>query len=649
MTPALLSLAVAFLLAGALTPLVRWGALRWGLVAETRSDRWHRSPTPAVGGVAIFAAFAAASAAGTLLLPETEALHAHLGPELHGWTALHGVLVVAAGVFVLGLVDDLRPLRPLTKLAGQVVGAGVLVASGVLLSLTGIYPLDVALTFLWVVGITNAVNLLDNMDGLAAGVAGIAAAFLGAILLLDGLPQQAVVAFALAGAAGGFLLHNHPPARIFMGDSGALLLGVVLAGLALSPAPGAGRGVATLLAVPGLLLAVPILDTALVTASRVAEGRPVSQGGRDHVSHRLVRLGVPERRAVHVLWGLTLAGGTVAFLLRTEERELALLLMGLLLLGFVLLGGHLLRLGLRERLEEGEGVRGYVLRLRSLHRRFPFVRMALDGAVVVLAFYGAHLLRWEGPRLAVELEYFREALPLVLAAKVVAFTLAGYYRSRESEATGSGTALAAMERLLRGNLLASLLAAGFSLALVGFGLSRAVAAIDFVLCAALQACLRVAEAAYFHSVGRRDGREGEGRPVVLAGDADEVEILLRTVRSRPELGLEPRGVWLLENGEPKPVHGVDGSGAAVPPEAARGSVRSNRDAAPGSSDGATPLFLGEDGLERALEETGARAVVSLRDAGELPRPPEAGLPSCSYYRLELTLLPVHTSLGEPGH
>ena len=265
-----------------------------------------------------------------------------------------GLLAAAVMIFVLGLVDDLVQLRPSTKLVGQLAAASVLLMSGIGVWLTGSYLVDVTVSLFWFIGITNALNLLDNMDGLAGGVGAIAASFMGIDFLLVGDVALAGVAFAFAGALVGFLVHNYPPARIFMGDSGSLFIGLVLAGLALSPAPGLSRSLFAVVVVPAIVLAVPILDTTFVTVTRLLEGRPISKGGRDHTSHGLVALGISEERVVWLVWGLAAGGGMIGLGIRSVSRPVAYAVGGTLLVLLTLFGLYLLSSRMSD-LERSEG------------------------------------------------------------------------------------------------------------------------------------------------------------------------------------------------------------------------------------------------------------------------------------------------------
>ena len=212
------------------------------------------------------------------------------------------VAIAAIGIVVVGLLDDLWNLNPFVRIAAECAAAVAVVAADVRAEPFGNAPLDIAVTIVWIVGITNALNLLDNMDGLAAGVAGMAAAGVFALAAILGQEWLATASLALAGACCGFLIHNWRPASIYMGDAGSLFLGFVLSIVVLDLRPDVTPPRSLL--VPILLLAVPVLDTALVSYARVRHGRSVLSGGTDHVSHRLVALGLSPAVAVAGLVGV---------------------------------------------------------------------------------------------------------------------------------------------------------------------------------------------------------------------------------------------------------------------------------------------------------------------------------------------------------
>src|SRR6266568_3753483 len=291
---AALSLAVALVV----TPAVRALARSLGLIARPTADRWHQRPTALMGGVAI--------AAGTLV-----GVVAWFTIAAFGWSSEfaaaqpwpRAVAASAAFMFAVGLVDDLVRLRPQLKFILQLLAGVVLVAAGATLALTPWHLINVLATVFWFVGLTNAFNLLDNMDGVAAGVGAIAALFLGVTFAFQGAWLHAAVAWSLAGAALGFLRYNFHPATIFMGDAGSLFVGSLLAGLVMtSPASASGSLVAVLF-VPLAIVAVPIVDTALVAVTRALASRAISQGGKDHSAHRLVALGLAERQVALLLYG----------------------------------------------------------------------------------------------------------------------------------------------------------------------------------------------------------------------------------------------------------------------------------------------------------------------------------------------------------
>ena len=285
----------AFLLAVVLTWVVRPAARMVGAVATPKEDRWHRGTIPLLGGIAI---------AGAVLVV------APLLPAL-SWSAW--ALVGGAGALALvGLVDDFRPLRPQIKFLLQVIVTASVVAGGVRLSFTGVPAIDQLVTIVWLVGVTNAFNLLDNMDGLSAGIAAIVSITLFVFNFVQGDHQTALLCVVIAGACGGFLIFNFNPARIFMGDCGSLLIGYLLSGIVLQGAAKAGSELALTLLVPVGVMALPILDTTLVTIVRSLHHRPISMGGRDHLSHRLVALGLNERSAVLVLYAVSLLFGSLA-------------------------------------------------------------------------------------------------------------------------------------------------------------------------------------------------------------------------------------------------------------------------------------------------------------------------------------------------
>ncbi len=293
----MLILLSALLLAIWGTPIARRTALRLGIVDRPSARKVHTSPVPLMGGVAIYLAFILALA---------------LFGDRFYVNQVVGIFLGATLVSFMGLWDDRRELSPWLRLVGQVIAALILVLSGVQVHLFPWNGLNVATTLFWVVGITNAINFLDNMDGLSGGVAAIAAAFYLLIALMSGQYLVGALAAALLGACLGFLVYNFNPARIFMGDSGALFLGFVLAAVGIKLRFPANVHFVTWM-VPVLVMGLPIFDMTLVVFSRLRRGlNPISTPGKDHLSHRLVKMGASPREAVLICYLLAGVLGMLA-------------------------------------------------------------------------------------------------------------------------------------------------------------------------------------------------------------------------------------------------------------------------------------------------------------------------------------------------
>ncbi|MCU1381472.1 MAG: hypothetical protein JWL71_169, partial [Acidobacteria bacterium] len=295
---------------------------------------------------------------------------------------------------------------------------------------------DLLLTLMWIVGMTNAFNLLDNMDGLCAGIAMV----VGAALMIDLLPgtldpavfSQARYLAILLGATGGFLVYNLHPASIFMGDSGSLLLGFSFAAVTLTSSRAApGRSdVLSIVAAPVLVLLIPIFDTTLVTLSRWFSGRRASQGGRDHSSHRLVAIGLSERRAVALLWALAAVGGGLGVVLDRYHTSYSALAAALaFVVGMVLFAAYLAGI----RVYNDTDVRVQQGSLTPIVVDFMYKRrvaeVLLDFCLVCLCYYAAYRLRFEEPEEFMKnFQMFTNSLPIVVTAQLAAFFVVGVYR-----------------------------------------------------------------------------------------------------------------------------------------------------------------------------------------------------------------------------
>ncbi|WP_022836074.1 glycosyl transferase [Salisaeta longa] len=445
---------VAFFATLLFTPLVIRLAHAREWLAYPEADRWHETPTALMGGLAI----APAVFAGWM----------GSGPSQASFLIAGGALLM----FVVGFIDDRYGVQPSAKLAAQSIATALLLFAGYAFAESWSIWISFPLTFLWVVGITNAINLLDNMDGLAAGIAGIAALVMAGFAAWVGQPVAVLWGLVVSGASLGFLVFNFNPARIFMGDCGSLFLGYLIASLAVmiqQEVPPAVQGAAVL--VPVAVLAVPILDTTLVTFVRKLAGRAVSQGGRDHTSHRLVFLGLSERHAVLMLYGLSLLSGGLALAALVVDLKLFYALMGFWAIALIVFGIQLARADVYESSgapTQGDGHGAAASRRRNpshlLYRLFgdrwkAFLGVLADMVLVAAAFVLAHYLRFEQGLSVPHEEQLTLLLPLVVGIKIAVFYAMGLYRgiwrhagTPEIVRAGAATALAS---LVVGGLIAA--------------------------------------------------------------------------------------------------------------------------------------------------------------------------------------------------
>jgi UDP-GlcNAc:undecaprenyl-phosphate GlcNAc-1-phosphate transferase len=408
------TVAVAFGVSLALVPACRLVAVRLGYTAKPREDRWHGRPTALLGGAAI---------ALTVL-----GLHA----VLSGPRQLTILLIGAGLMFLVGLVDDVFPLKPYTKLVAEIAIASLFVFFGYRLSWSPSLTLDTMLTMLWIVGLTNAFNLLDNMDGLCAGITLIAgSALLTTFVLNGGVTPEAKYLALLLGATAGFLVYNLHPASIFMGDSGSLFIGLNLAVLTLvSPNQSHGpSNVLSIVAAPLLVLLVPIFDTALVTASRLLSGRSAAQGGRDHSSHRLVAIGLSERRAVAVLWTLAALGGLLGLSINRYQNDWSSVAAAVFVLAMIVFAVYLAQVRVYHDADEALLRSGRITPfvVNFIYRR-RVAEVLLDLCLVSAAYYAAYQLRFEGVAASGYFPNFLESLPVVVGVQMVALFVVGAYR-----------------------------------------------------------------------------------------------------------------------------------------------------------------------------------------------------------------------------
>jgi UDP-GlcNAc:undecaprenyl-phosphate/decaprenyl-phosphate GlcNAc-1-phosphate transferase len=519
----LLPAAVSLALSLALTPAVRAAARARGFVARPRPDRWHSKPTAMMGGAAIFLAVALAYFAFLGWMPHRP----------YGWV----VLGASAFLFLVGLIDDVLHIKPYQKLVGQLMGAALVVYYGLALPWTGSALVNMAVTVVWLVGITNAVNLLDNMDGLAAGIAAIAAAFMGASFLVNGQPAEAALLGVFAAALVGFLVYNSNPASIFMGDCGSMFVGFFLASSALLSAQGArGRSFMIVIAVPVLILLIPIFDTTLVTVLRKLAGRSASQGGRDHASHRLVALGMTERHAVWMLYAFAALSGLLALAVLRLSFDLSLAVIAAFTVALTLVGVYLAGVKVYDEEEVARArEKPLVAFFVDLSYKRRIFEVGLDVILISLSYYAADILLFGPMTEAARWQMFLRTLPVLISVKMFAFLAAGVYRGLWRYISIDNLIVYAKAVVFgsAGSVLALLVAFRFE------GLSRAVFVLDAMILFLMLAGSRVAFRLFRRVIPLRAA--GGGRRVLIYGAGDGGELLLREVLNNAELKLMPVG------------------------------------------------------------------------------------------------------------
>jgi UDP-GlcNAc:undecaprenyl-phosphate/decaprenyl-phosphate GlcNAc-1-phosphate transferase len=495
-----------------------------GAVVPPRPDRWHTVPTPTMGGIAIVAA--------TFVGFTTVIAQRELIGGAADWVP---VPLAAIAMFVVGVLDDRLQLSPLAKLVSSLAIGAFLVFALAGAEPDGALPSPFTLVAtVWFAGICHAVNLLDNMDGLAAGVGLIAALFFAALMPGYLGPALVVLLTALAGALLGFLYWNRSRARLFMGDCGSLFIGALLAGASLVPIYNAPLAFINPAVIVVLILVVPLFDTGFVLVLRRLAGLKATRGGTDHVSHRLVSLGFSERSAVRILYLLGLAGGGTAWLLlRGRGVEPMLPLMALFGVLIVLIGIYLARVPAYNA-EDFIALQksSFAPFLKDLAFRWHAAEVMLDFVLIAICYYLAFRIRFEGEDLDTFLPYFTASLPAVLGCKLAALYGSGLYQ-RSWGTFGLRDLTAVVRGVGLGSLL-SVLTAAYLYRLEGF--SRVV----FVLDALLLTIAIVGTRASFRAMNLVAAvRSKRSRRVLVYGAGQFGQTLVREMRANALWNMNP--------------------------------------------------------------------------------------------------------------
>lgn len=514
------------------TPWVRRMALLTGCVARPAQDRWGRRVVPRLGGLPIGLTFLAAL----------------------GWAGLHdsrmiGLAAAGSLILVVGLIDDFKRLPPHVKLTAQILAGCLVVRAGIQVDV-GTSWLTIPWTIVWLVLTMNAFNLMDNMDGLSAGIGAIAAGFFAWHTFQTGQGPMAILFASLAGSTFGFLRYNLPPAKIFMGDTGSQILGLGLGALSLMGTWHQPARLLGILALPTLLLAVPIFDTFFVTVQRLIHGRHPFQGGIDHLSHRLGVLGLTPRQVVFTLYGLTAAFGAVSLFL-VNQNPLTITGTWLLAIGVLLMLGAYLA---KVRVYAGPPpafleTKVTLVETMLMHKR-RLLEATVDFSLICACYVMAHALRFEGS-FSPDLEVLiLQSLPWVIGAKMVCFLVCGLYRGIWRYIT-----LSDLVNIFKAVTLGSVLSALVVLYLWRFeGYSRAVFIIDGMLLFMAVSGSRLVEPLLNEWLSHTEGRT---RPVLIVGAGDTGELILRQLKV--ERGGNRRVIAFLDDDPAKlgdRIHGI---------------------------------------------------------------------------------------------
>ncbi len=568
----ILPLLLALFFSLLLIPLVRWVSFRLGRVIQPKEERWHRRPTPTMGGVGIFIAFALS----LILSSWISGKGGWISSISQSWNFLIGVVLV----FFIGLYDDFKPLTPVAKLVGQIIAATIVISLGYTSSfftpriadnIVAQLP-NILLTFVWLIGITNALNLLDNMDGLAGGISLITACVLGYFFWRAGNISLLWISLALAGGVLGFLFFNFPPAKIFMGDSGSLFLGFTLAVLAIAQQHQASD-VFAVVGVPTLLFLLPILDTTLVTFTRLLRGQSPAKGGRDHTSHRLIAFGLSERQALLALYSVALVSAVLAAGLESLNYWLSLALAPILVVSLALLTAYLGRMKVvKDEVKQrsvdlslqGKAISRLIIDLTYRRRLFEVV---LDFFLIGITYYLAFLTHYGRAMDRSALALYLGTLPIALAGAYLSFFFTGIYRNvwryidfddvLRYLLASLGSLLLLVSALFLVNRLNPDLYRQYSLSLLdrsGFYSPMIFLLFSvylFLGLAASRSSFKILD--LFFQQGSRQNEQ----PVLIIGAGDEGEMALRWILMNPDMNLRPVG-FLDENPliTGRQIHGV---------------------------------------------------------------------------------------------
>jgi UDP-GlcNAc:undecaprenyl-phosphate GlcNAc-1-phosphate transferase len=508
----------SFILSVSIIPFIIRFSHRYGYVAEPREDRWHKKPTALLGGVGIFFSF---------IIP------ALIFIPLDKLTI--GILLCATSIFALGLYDDIREVKPYVKFIFQVILTIIIILFGLKIKMIPFAYIAIPLTVFWIVGITNALNILDNMDGLSCGVSFVASICIFMYAIQNSLHLVALFSSILSGATLGFLIFNFNPAKIFMGDCGSLFLGFLLSIVTILGTWQEATNLLFVIAVPLFILVIPIFDTTLVTFYRKKHGQFISQGGKDHSSHRLVFLGLSERKAVLILMGISLFFGILIIFLSSLDFFTTLVLFSVLLVCLLFFGIFLG--GIRVYAEKAKKPfqRKSLINSVVLYKK-QILQILVDIVLINIAYVSSYLLRYEGILSDYNLVLIETSLPILILVKISLFSMFGLYKGEWRYISIND-----MIQVFKSVSLGTVLCVATIFTLYRFEeYSRAVFVTDYFLTLLLIGGARVfirVFREYFSAAVNKSGK----LPILIVGAGDGGELLLREIKNNSEINLKPIG------------------------------------------------------------------------------------------------------------
>ncbi|RTZ97012.1 MAG: glycosyl transferase [Deltaproteobacteria bacterium] len=529
-----LPVAAAFVLCLILTPAVRYVARANGGMAQPVSERWHTKPTALFGGIAIYFSIVLP----LLFVTDLSTLWTYLNNHSAASQRVPDNAMLLAGatfLFVLGIIDDLFSIKPHAKLMGQILAASLVVFFGFRLHWFSSLTLDTMITMVWIVGVTNAFNLLDNMDGLCAGIGLICAATL-AVILAPLYPGAVIAPAVLAAVMAGFLVYNFNPASIFMGDCGSLVIGfsISLFGLSFTSHHPSAHPLSIYI-VPVLVILVPLLDTTMVTMVRLLSGRRASTGGRDHTSHRLVLMGFTERGAVLSLYVIGIISGLAAVFVTRSDSMTSPTVTIPLLLSVILMGVYLSQLRVYPE-KEFSMLRGRTFTpvLIELTYKRQLVLTLLDFGLIAFAYYLSYRLRFDAIVFGFYFDIFLKSLPAVIICKLVVFYFSGVYRNILGHMSSDDVGV-----YLKASTLATLLVVAVIAYFYRFkDFSKGIFLIDWLLTTLALLGTR----GFFRLSGDLMKRKTlSGETTIIYGAGRGGEILLKEILNNKALQLKPVG------------------------------------------------------------------------------------------------------------